>query len=69
MKKMGKKIEAMLPNGFGYALLVFPYYNIGTANYISSAKRADMIKAMRECADRLENREDFKTPGDNMYGT
>lgn len=29
------------------------------AQYISSANRSDAIKAMRECADRLERKQDF----------
>ena len=41
----------------------------GQSNYISNADRKDMIKSLRETADRLDNKEDFKTPKDNIYGT
>ena len=59
MKKMGKMIEKMLPKDFGYAVLVFPFHNLGVGNYISNAQREDMIKALRETADRLEKKQDF----------
>ena len=67
MRKMGSKIDKMLPNDFGYALLVFPYHKPGVSNYISSANRSDMIKVLRETADRLEKNQDFQTPEDNIY--
>lgn len=36
-------------------------------NYISNAQRPEMIKVLRETADRLEKNQDFKTPDNNMY--
>lgn len=45
--------------GFGFALIVFPFGDSGTSNYISNAERKDMIKALRETADRLELNEDI----------
>lgn len=61
MKEMGIAIEDSIPRGFGYALLVFPFRVPGITNYISNAKRADMIKELREAADRLERNQYFKT--------
>lgn len=41
----------------GFALVVFEFHEPGIGNYISNANREDMIKALRETADRLENNE------------
>jgi hypothetical protein len=46
----------------GYALIVFELGRPGIGNYISNAQRADMIKALRETADRLERNQDI-APG------
>lgn len=67
MNKMAKKVEKMLPKDFGFTLLVFPFSRPGTSNYISNASREDMIKSLRETADRLEKKQDFPTPEDNIY--
>lgn len=67
MQEMAKRVSCLLPKDFGFAILVFPFQYPGIANYISNANREDMIIALRECADRLENKEDFKTPENNIY--
>ena len=38
----------------GFALLVFTFGEEGFSTYVSNANREDMIKALRENADRLE---------------
>lgn len=43
----------------GFALLVFDFNNPGISNYISNADRQDMIKSLRETADRLERNHDI----------
>lgn len=43
----------------GFFLLVFPFGKEQIANYVSNASREDMIKTMRETADRLEKKEDM----------
>ena len=45
--------------GLGFVLIVFEFYKPGLSNYISNAKREDMIIALRKSADILENRQDF----------
>jgi hypothetical protein len=40
-----------------FALLLFN--DPAIAQYLANCKRADVIKAMRECADRLERNEDL----------
>lgn len=67
MKKMADKVKKMLPKDFGFTILVFPFNNPGISNYISNANRKDMIKAMREVADRLESKQDFETSQNNIY--
>lgn len=69
MNKIGNDIEKVLPKGFGFAVLVFPFSEPGIANYISNANRKDMITMLRETADRFEKQEEFKTPKDLLYGT
>ena len=43
----------------GFALLTFEFHAPGVSNYISNAQREDMIKALRETADRLEKKQDI----------
>lgn len=65
MCKIIKKAKALLPNGWGVTVLVYPLGSPGIANYISDAQRSDMIKQLREVADRLESKQDFTTPEAN----
>lgn len=69
MQAMAEEVRKFLPEDFGFALIVFKFNEPGVSNYISNAERTTMIKALRETADRLENRQDFKTPNDNIYGS
>lgn len=61
---VAQHITAMLPPGAGpngramFALLVFDDPKL--AQYVSSCERSCMIEAMRECAGRLEQREDVR---------
>lgn len=50
--------EIFSPFNMGFALVVFPFGSPGIGNYVSSAKRKDMIEALRETANRLEKKED-----------
>ena len=62
MKMLGYAIEHTLEDNFGkmgFALLVFDFGAPGTGNYISNANREDMIKSLRETADRLEKNQDI----------
>lgn len=67
MKTMAKEVRKYLPKDFGFTIIVFPFKAPGISNYISNANRLDMIKALRETANRLEKKEDFKTPDNNLY--
>lgn len=59
MKDLGDKITSTMP-GYGFALLVFNLNEPGLANYISNAQRASMSEALRECANRLEAKENYE---------
>lgn len=67
MQKMAEAVIKMLPKDFGCTILVFPYHKANVANYISTANREDMIKHLRDTADKLEQRQDFETPENNIY--
>ncbi len=62
MIRAARAVEVALPPGSGpsgrsmFVLLVFDDPAVG--QYISSCQRSDMIKAMRETANRLERKED-----------
>ena len=67
MQKMADAVIKFLPKDFGCTILVFSYYKTDVANYISTANREDMIKHLRDTADRLEQKEYFETPENNIY--
>lgn len=52
------KLKEISPD-LGFALIVFKFNEPGIGNYISNGKREDMITALREAAERLENKEDI----------
>jgi hypothetical protein len=62
---LAKNIEAQLPPGPSakgkclFALVVADTVEPGVGQYVSNVQRADMIRMLRETADRLENREDI----------
>lgn len=59
-------LKANTPEGTGFAVLLFRFDG-EEATYSSNAQRPGMIKALRECADRLEARMDrpIMKPEDN----
>jgi len=61
MRQLGRKIKSEIP-GLGFCLLVFEMDKPGIANYISNGHREDMLKALQETLDRLNGKQDFKTP-------
>ncbi len=50
--------ETFRPFNMGFVLIVFPFGNPGISNYVADAERGDMIKLLRETADRLEKNQD-----------
>lgn len=57
LKEIGRTIKASMPEGFGFALLIFSYKGApdGSMFYMSSAERSTMIEAMREFIRKSEN--------------
>ena len=49
-------LQTFYEREMGFTLLIFEF-NSDQANYISNAKREDMVKALRETADRIERKQ------------
>lgn len=62
MRDIAYTVQRNLPDGVGFALLVYENNAPGLSNYISTSDCKDMIKALRECADKLEKGDTFPTP-------
>ena len=64
-RELAGAIESVLPPGPSangkclFCLLVADSTEPGIAQYVSNVQRADMMKMLRETADRLEGREDI----------
>ena len=61
MRGLAMGIEEGLTAAVGdvcFMLIVWPETEGALSNYISNADRSEMIKALRETADRLEARQD-----------
>jgi hypothetical protein len=54
LREIGRAVKADMPQGFGFALLIFSY-EPGSMFYISSAERDGMIAAMREFIAKHEH--------------
>ena len=51
-------VNDMLPPDTGFCILMFPFGKAGNSQYGSNCNREDMVRALREAANRLDNRED-----------
>jgi hypothetical protein len=54
---IGDVLPEIYGEKMGFFLSVFHFIKPGTADYISNGKREDVIKALRETANRLEKNE------------
>ena len=52
MKKLAEILDRAIPDGFGFALLVFELGTEAHLNYISNVERADVVLAMTEFVSR-----------------
>ena len=52
LKDIGKTLHGIMPEGFGFTLLMFSFGENGSTFYISDAQRDDMLKAMQEFIDK-----------------
>lgn len=51
---IGTVIAGALPTGWGFTLILSSFGEQGFSTYLSNCKREDMIKALREMADKIE---------------
>jgi hypothetical protein len=58
-KGLGHSIKSAIPKWAGFCLLVFDFGDGGNLTYISNAQRADMVKTLREAADKIEKRLEY----------
>ncbi len=56
-------VQSRLPPLCGFAVLFWPWGEHQLTQYGSNARREDMILALRECADRLQQRQDVPREG------
>jgi hypothetical protein len=49
-------LRAALPPGCGFFLSLFDFGDSGWTTYMSNGQRDDMVKFLRELADKLEQR-------------
>ena len=52
--EVGVILKGIMPEGVGYAFLMFTFGDDGWMTYASNAQRADMIKALNEMVEKLE---------------
>ena len=67
MRLLAKLITSVIP-GLGFCLVTFEFGekpNNELMNYISNGNREDMIKALKEMVETLENGTDFMIPDEN----
>ena len=58
MTAAGDAVKAALPPRTGYVVLAYEFGLPGIGQYIANGQRSDVIKLLRETADRLERRQE-----------
>ena len=53
-REVGIMLRGIMPEGVGFAFLMFTFGDDGWMTYASNAERADMIKALNEMVEKLE---------------
>lgn len=56
-RRLGRALGERMPDGWGFALILFSFGDGGFLTYISNAQRVAMVAALRECADKIEKEE------------
>jgi hypothetical protein len=52
MQKIARKVDEELPQGWGFAVLAFPFgEGEGRINYVSNGNREDVVKVVRQWLD------------------
>ena len=57
-RDLGRFLQKLMPKGFGYTLAIYRYGEGGELTYVSSGRREDVVKMLRELATVLEHRAD-----------
>ena len=57
-RDIGRRIAREMPKGWGFALVLFSFGADGFMTCLSNAERSDMVKALRECAEKIETGKD-----------
>lgn len=52
-REVGELLAGICPQGIGFALTLFTF-EPGWSTYCANAKREDMVRELRDLADRLE---------------
>lgn len=55
LRDVGRILKENTPKGMGFTLLLFDYGDGGNMFYTSSAKREDMIKALKEFIQKQQH--------------
>jgi hypothetical protein len=56
LRDVGDAIAEDMPKGWGFTLFMFEYGPGGTTVYLSTAKREDMLRELRDWLDREQGR-------------
>jgi hypothetical protein len=48
MQRWAQSLREQLPGGWGFILFAFPFGSEGQMNYVSNARREDVVAALRE---------------------
>lgn len=56
MREIGEILNTILPDGWGFNLLIFNFGKNGSMFYISNAERESMIEAMKEFIKNQEGK-------------
>ncbi len=62
-ERLAKTIDAALPDGCGFALLIVDYGDKGNLSWISNIERDDMIATMKDFIAASEGRAHDAPPG------
>ena len=58
-RNMARKLKEMLPNGWGFTIILYSYGDGGFTTYLSTGDREGCIKMLRETADLIEKRKEI----------
>lgn len=53
-REVGLILKGIMPEGVGYAFLMFTFGEDGWMTYASNAQRDDMIKSLKEMLEKME---------------